>query len=285
MNQHILWEGNVRSLGLRERIAVAHRLGCSKMSLSPNTLAEWEVQGLTLDAVLDLCGEVKLAHLDPLVRWTRGYRNENLSEQLREFSTTSRSEFFECAEGLGVESITLPAIVNAQDTSLEEMAEDFADVCDQADSLGIRCDLEFLPYWSGVPDMETAISVVELAGRPNGSVLFDVYHFMRAGGSPADILSVSGSLISAVQISDGLAELPPGADAVDDMLNARRLPGKGSFPLAEIIANLDEIGAGKVIGLEVFSTELDAYSTDELVDALSVAAHEYLPIQNKGLNQ
>ncbi len=276
MAESILWEGNVRNRSLHERVEVARQLGCRKMSLSPNTLAQWEASGIPLEAVKEVCGEVQLSHLDPLVRWTRGYRDANLSPQLREFSATSRADFFACAERLGVASITLPAIVNAEDTTEDELASDFGDVCDEARELGIRCDLEFLPYWSGVPDLEAAVRVVELAGRDNGRVLFDAYHFVRGYGSPDQILAVDGRLISAIQISDGVSILPDGTDGVDDMLNARRLPGHGSFPLHQIVGNLAEIGAGDIVGVEVFSTDLDALSNDEVVAALELADSAYL---------
>ncbi|MGN6574760.1 MAG: sugar phosphate isomerase/epimerase family protein [Nocardioides sp.] len=276
MTEPILWEGNVRALGLQQRVQVARRLGYRKMSLSPNTLGQWEAQGLSLDQIHDICGEVQLAHLDPLVRWNRGHRDEDLTPQLREFSTTSQSEFFECAQRLGVESITLPAIVSAHQATMEDLANDFADVCDRARPFGIRCDLEFLPYWSGVPTLQMAMSIVEHAGRDNGSVLFDIYHFMRGGGSAVDILQVDGRLISAIQISDGAGSLSVDTDPIHDMLNARLLPGLGQFPLQEVLANLEAIGAGEVIGVEVFSTALDELDVHDLAAALGTASHNYV---------
>lgn len=276
MAEPILWEGNVRALDLRERVEVARRLGCRKMSLSPNTLKHWEAKGLSLDQIKDICGEVMLAHLDPLVRWNRGYRDEDLTPQLREFSTTSPNEFFECAERLGVESITLPAIMSAEQVTLDGLAADFAEICDRARPLGIRCDLEFLPYWSGVPTLQSAAAVVERAGRDNGRVLFDVYHFVRGGESPDAILQVDGRLLSAIQISDGASILSPDDDAIHDMLNSRRLPGRGHFPLQAILANLETIGAGEVVGVEVFSTELDKLNANDLAAELESAARNYL---------
>ncbi|MGB0102490.1 MAG: sugar phosphate isomerase/epimerase [Nocardioides sp.] len=275
MVESIVWEGNVRALSLHDRVHVARRLGCRKMSLSPHTLERWE-QDLTLEQITAICGEVRLAHLDPLVRWNRGYRDADLTPQLREFSTTSPDEFFECAERLGVESITLPAIVSADEISVEELIADFAAVCDRARPLGIRCDLEFLPYWTGVPTLRAAAEIVAAADRDNGRVLFDVYHFVRGGESPESILQVEGRLISAVQVSDGVASLADGADAVHDMLNARMLPGHGDFPLREVLANLESIGAGEVIGVEVFSTELDELAADDLATTLDDAGRAYL---------
>lgn len=276
MAEPILWEGNVRALSLQDRVAVARRLGYRKMSLSPNTLKAWEDQHLTLKQIKDICGEVKLAHLDPLVRWNRGYRDEDLTPQLREFSTTSPDEFFECAERLGVESITLPAIVNADRLTVDDLIADFATVCDRARPLGIRCDLEFLPYWSGVPTLQAAAEIVESAGRDNGRVLFDVYHFVRGGESADAILQVDGRLLAAIQISDGAATLSEDADAVADMLNSRMLPGQGQFPLRDILTNLEAINAGEVVGVEVFSSELDRLTADELATALDIAGRDYL---------
>jgi 4-hydroxyphenylpyruvate dioxygenase len=272
----ILWEGNVRALDLPARVEVARSLGCRKMSLSPQTLRTWQAQGLSLAEIEDVCGEVRLAHLDPLVRWNRGHHPDDLSPQLREFSTTSQDDFFACAELLGVESITLPAIVAAERATPEELADDFARVCDRARPLGIRCDLEFLPYWSGVRTLRAAAEIVERAGRDNGKVLFDVYHFVRGGGTPDEILEVDGQLIAAIQISDGAALPPVGADLVHDMLNSRMLPGRGEFQLERIVAALTAIGAGRVVGVEVFSTELDRLDRDDLVAALVAAGEGFV---------
>ena len=267
----ILWEGNVRALDLPARVEVARRLGCRRMSLSPNTLWQWEREGLTLPEIEDVCGEVRLAHLDPLVRWNRGYHPDDLTPQLREFSTTSQDDFFACAQRLGVESITLPAIVSSDRATLVELTEDFATVCDRARPLGIRCDLEFLPYWSGVPTLQAAETIVEGAGRDNGRILFDVYHFVRGGGAAEEILDVDGTHIGAIQVSDGARDVPADVDPVHDMLNARMLPGDGHFELERILGNLREIGAGGVVGVEVFSTELDRLGVDDLASALAAA--------------
>ncbi|KRE94209.1 hypothetical protein ASG76_12590 [Nocardioides sp. Soil774] len=271
MVETILWEGNVRALGLPDRVEVARRLGCRKMSLSPHTLQTWRADGLSLAQIEDICGEVRLAHLDPLVRWNRGHHPDDLSPQLQEFSTTSQDDFFACAELLGVESITLPAIVAGERATPEELADDFARVCDRARPLGIRCDLEFLPYWSGVRTLGAAVEIVERAGRDNGKVLFDVYHFVRGGGTPDEVLDVDGRLIAAIQLSDGAVQPPVGVDLVHDMLNSRLLPGQGQFDLGRIVAALKAIGAGRVVGVEVFSTELDRLDRDDLAAALAVA--------------
>lgn len=263
----VLWEGNVRAFSYEQRLEAVDRLGCVGMSASPVTIAQWESEGHVVESVV---------HLDPLVRWNRGYRDENLTEELRQFSTTALDDFLAVATRCGVASVTLPAIVERADATVAELAADFADVCDAFAPHGIRCDLEFLPYWSGVPDLPTACEIVVGADRANGAVLFDVYHFVRSGGGLEQLRDAPADVIAALQVNDGPLTLPVGTDEVDDMLNERMVPGRGAFPLHEILDIVTARNDVAVAGAEIFSRSLDARPFGEVVDIVRSANRDYL---------
>ena len=46
-----------------------------------------------------------------------------------------------------------------------------------------------MPY-SGVPDLATAWQILDDAGRPNAALIVDVWHWARAGMTPADLAPV-----------------------------------------------------------------------------------------------
>jgi len=50
----------------------------------------------------------------------------------------------------------------------------------------LRVALEFLP-WTAIPDAGIAWEIVELAGRANGGVLVDSWHYFRGGGGPGTV--------------------------------------------------------------------------------------------------
>ena len=82
------------------------------------------------------------------------------------------------------------------------MTEAFGALCDRAgDDLTVA--LEFMPY-SGVPDLATAWQILDDAGRANSALIVDVWHWARAGMTPADLDPVPADRIVALQLCDVL---------------------------------------------------------------------------------
>src|SRR5207302_213589 len=69
------------------------------------------------------------------------------------------------------------------DWDVDDAAEAFAGLCDRAGEHGLVVHLEFLP-WSKIPDVGSAWEVVRLAGRSNGGIAIDAWHFFRGGPHP-----------------------------------------------------------------------------------------------------
>ncbi|MBB4632396.1 sugar phosphate isomerase/epimerase family protein [Sphingosinicella soli] len=96
---------------------------------------------------------------------------------------------------------------------------------------GIVPGLEFNGF-SDVKDIATACAIVREAGC--GSVVLDVLHLMR-NGAEVSAVAPNADLITYVQVSDGPLEIPEGA-AWREAIGERLLPGKGEFPLGDILA-------------------------------------------------
>jgi sugar phosphate isomerase/epimerase len=139
------------------------------------------------------------------------------------------------------------------------LAEGFAAACGRAAEEGLRLAIEFLPG-TGIPDLATAVAVVQDAGAPNGSVLLDSWHFARGGGTLADLDPDAVAVIGALQLSDRT----PDQDA-DPYVprRGRKLPGDGALPLAEMIARVSAAHPELPVGAEVLSEEVDALGLAE----------------------
>jgi sugar phosphate isomerase/epimerase len=135
---------------------------------------------------------------------------------------------------------------------LEAAAERFAALCDRAAAHGLQVAIEFLP-WTGIPDPKTAWEICRLAGRRNGGLLVDSWHYFHSGADATTLRSVPRDQIIAIQFDDA-SRISTDADMLHDTLH-RSAPGEGVFDLVGFIRLLDEIGVQAPISVEIISPE------------------------------
>jgi sugar phosphate isomerase/epimerase len=160
-------------------------------------------------------------------------------------------DFLRLADTFGIPSLIATDFFGGSWT-LDDAAEAFAALCDRTAGRGVRVLLEFLP-WSRIGDVSAAAQVVRTAGRANGGVLLDTWHFFR-GRPDFDALRAAADLVSGIQLNDAPRERA--ADLPTETLTARLLPGEGDFDLMKLLDVLDEADTRPSIGVEVFSTAL-----------------------------
>src|ERR1700742_3806523 len=85
---------------------------------------------------------------------------------------TSFEPFLEAGRELGAKH----TLVAGYDPDLDRFSDRFAQYCELASRFGITADLEFMP-WTHVPDLTTAVGIVEKVGSPAAGVLVDALHF------------------------------------------------------------------------------------------------------------
>ncbi len=196
---------------------------------------------------------IEVAELDPVWSWLPG-ADRDVAPSQDPFGVLQPKvdDFLRLADAIGGRSLNACDIFGG-DWSLDDAAESFAELCDRAAEHGLGVHLEFLP-WSRIGDITSAHEVARLAGRPNGGVMLDSWHFFRGNPDFEALGGVSGSLITGIQLND--APLAPEADLMDASMTARQLPGEGECPLTALLATLDRIGAVAPRGVEVFSDDL-----------------------------
>jgi sugar phosphate isomerase/epimerase len=267
ITQWTLWAGTVRfATPILERVAAASAAGFDAASVSLFEAVEAQEQGLS-GGDLRARGRdegVELSILDGLTGWLpsrpgRPPHRIDVDEAMRLVDTWQ------------AESVT--ALVRATDLPTEALVEHFARLCDRAAEHGARIHLEFAPR-SGVPDLASAWRIVSDAGRPNGGMVFDTWHFFRSDPDFELLATVPGNRIFVVQVSDAAAEMV--GDVIEDTTHRRRLPGDGSFDLVRVLDVLERIGALRSVGPEILSDELSLLSPAEAAAVAGARVGELL---------
>jgi len=166
------------------------------------------------------------------------------------------------------------------DASIDAVTEGFADFCDRAALDGLAVALEFTPI-PPVNSVAIAHKVLRDAGRPNTSIIFDIWHFFQGTPDFDALEAVPHGMITKSQVSDGFVGQFQ-ESLVKDTFRHRLLPGQGNFELERVLRILDRKGALEMCGPEILSTELLAMtptaaaavvakSFDELADRLGAS--------------
>lgn len=255
----------------RHRVTAAAQAGFAGISLWGRDVQAAGDEGYSdadIRSILDDHG-IQVGELDPAWWWTPGAADVHVPPEVDPLDVFrfGERELLAMADAVGARSLNAVDVLGGA-WSLEEAAEAFAGLCARAAEHGLLVHLEWLA-WSRIPDLSSALRVVEMADAPNGGINLDAWHFTRTGTTLEDLRRVPGSRVLAVQLDDGPAA--PEADLVHATLHHRLLPGRGEFDLRGILAVLRDIGSEAPIGVEVFSDELHALGADRAASEAAAA--------------
>ena len=259
-----------------ERLAAASAAGFRGVSLWGRDYQAARDEGLSdadLRHMLD-DHDLEVAELDPAWWWLPGAADIHIppeGDSLDVFRF-GEADLFALADAVGARSLNAVDVFGGS-WSLEEAAEAFAGLCARAAEHGLLVHVEWLS-WSRLPDLASALSVVEMAGAANGGINVDAWHCARAGTDVDELRRVPGERILAVQLDDGPAR--PEADLMHATLHDRLLPGEGEFALDAITAALAETGCRAPIGVEVFSDALHALGPAEAARRAAEATRAFV---------
>src|SRR5262249_31747990 len=85
---------------------------------------------------------------------------------------------------------------------LDRASARFADLLRLGRQAGVQPSMEFLGFVDGVNDLATAWKIATGRGEPGTTIVADVFHLLRGGGSVDDLLQVSGDRIACFHIND-----------------------------------------------------------------------------------
>ncbi len=112
--------------------------------------------------------------------------------------------------------------------------------------------MEFLGFADGIKSVATAWAIASGPGHPKATVVADVFHMIRGGGSVDDLLLLEGKNLACFHINDLPAQPEPLTQRDED----RVMVGDGIADLPRVIANLRSIGYRGPLSLELFNRSL-----------------------------
>jgi sugar phosphate isomerase/epimerase len=253
MTELELWSYTFRHASLPDLAAAAAAAGFEAVTLTPDLFVRSGGDAADLRARVADAG-VRVTFVDGLCTALPGTPPAVVGDgTFRRPDEATLDDCIHIAHATGAGAVNLVHIGGTA-TPVSELAEAFARACARAAEDDLRLAIEFLPG-TGIPDLATAVAVVQEAGAFNGSVLFDSWHFARGGGTLADLVPDAVAVIGALQLSDRSPEQDGEAYVPR---KGRKLPGDGALPLAEVIARVTAAHPEIPVGAEVLSDEVDA---------------------------
>ena len=175
------------------------------------------------------------------------------------------------AEAVGARTISLSHFLGSP-VPVSQMIDAIGPIVSRARNRGFEMCVEFIPD-TGIDSLATARQIYDAVGEGQLSVMFDAWHFARSGGTLEQLDAVPPGMISIVQLCDRI-EPEPGAAYVP--MAGRLLPGHGELPLVEWTQRLMADHPNAVVGVEVFSGELQARPATEAALLAAVATRDVL---------
>ncbi|MFI6273979.1 sugar phosphate isomerase/epimerase family protein [Streptomyces sp. NPDC050988] len=252
------WPDSRSPLTLRERVEAASSAGFKGFGLLYADLVEAE-RAYGLSGIRSLFEDNGLVHieLELLTDWWADGAPRAASDAVR-------LDLLRAAEALGARHLKIGPDVEDRPWELDVWAEEFATLAAQADGVGARLGIEFLP-WTNLKTVHDGLRLVEAAGHPAGGLIIDVWHTERAHTPPAELADVPASRIVGVELNDADSEVI--GTLFEDTVRRRRLCGEGSFDLTGIISALRTAGWTGPWGVEILSDAHRALPVREAAEA------------------
>jgi len=252
-------------VGFEDRVRAAAAAGYDGIGLRAENYWDALAAGLDDTAMRETAAEhgVPILEVEYITTW--GTPEDRDAAQQKKEQTV-----FHMARAFGVQHLNTGLL---EKLPLDVMTEAFAALCDRAGG-DLTVALEFMPY-SGVPDLATASKIIDDADRTNGALIVDVWHWARAGMTPADLDPVPADRIIAVQLCDVLEH--PMEPLRAESLGHRLPPGQGYGDAVGVVRALRDKGVQpRVVTAEVISDDLVSRGIDSAAQITADAAREVL---------
>jgi sugar phosphate isomerase/epimerase len=252
-------------VGFEDRVRAAAAAGYDGIGLRAENYWDAQAAGLDDTAMHEIAAEhgVPVLEVEYITAWGTP-EDRDAAQQEKEQAV------FHMARAFGVHHLNTGLL---EKLPLDVMIDAFAALCDRAgDDLTVA--LEFMPY-SGVPDLATAWQILDDADRVNSALIVDVWHWARAGMTPADLDPVPADRIVALQLCDVLEH--PMDPLRSESLGHRLPPGQGYGDAVGVVRALRDKGAQpRVVTAEVISDELVSRGVDTAAQITADAARDVL---------
>jgi sugar phosphate isomerase/epimerase len=135
---------------------------------------------------------------------------------------------------------------------LDRATARFVELMTIGKSVGVTPTMEFLGFVDGIKNVASAWAIARGIDDLRGTVVADVFHMIRGGGSVDDLLLLPGERLANFHIND----VPSDPDPLTQTDYDRVMVGDGIADLPKVIANLRSIGYHGPLSLELFNRDL-----------------------------
>ncbi len=242
----------IRPTPLLEKLRVASAAGFTAIEPWNDEVSEYLAAGGTLRELRQALDDAGLAVVSMIA--VHGWMTAEGEAHVRVLDDCRRR--FELAAALGSPYLVASPPDEAVDLSVA--ATRYGELLRLGRESGVGAAMEFLGFVRTVKDVPSVLAIADGCGEPDASVVADVYHLLRGGGSLDDLLQIPGDRLAIFHLND-LPPVPPFTQQTDA---DRVLPGDGVADLARVIAHLRTIGYRGPLSLELFNPSL--WSRDPL---------------------
>ena len=143
--------------------------------------------------------------------------------------------------------------------SLDNAAKYYREALEMGEKAGVQPLLELWGTHPLLGPLSRGIYVTVAAGRPDASLLLDVFHLYKSGTAFTALKQINGASLHLMHLND----YPQAADPATLNDGSRIYPGDGVAPLRQILRDLRDGGFRGHLSLELFNKEYWARSADE----------------------
>ena len=143
--------------------------------------------------------------------------------------------------------------------TLDNAARSYREALETGEKTGV---LPLLELWGTHPllgPLRNGIYVTVASGRPDASLLLDVFHLYKSGTPFTSLTQINGAALHVIHIND----YPQAADASTLNDGNRVYPGDGVAPFRQILRDLRDNGFRGCVSLELFNRDYWTKSADE----------------------
>ena len=253
--------GTVMRAGLSDLIDVAGATGFDAVSITPAMYADALASGMSVTDIRHRCSDsgIAVSLIDPLMSALPGSPDPGTAGgRFGALFGYGEEDCYRMADALDVHTVNVAHYMGA-DVPVSSLVDALGSLCERAGTQGLRLLLEFMPE-GAVPDLVTALTIVQAVGAANLAVMFDTWHFFRTGGTLDHLVDLVPGEVGGLQASDAPAAQQ---GVIEARVNSRLLPGEGAIPVAAIIDRVLTGDPADFLGIEVFSDVLDTLPLHE----------------------
>ena len=152
---------------------------------------------------------------------------------------------------IGGTRIAAPPGNNRVAVSLDNAAKYYREALEMGEKMGVQPLLELWGTHPLLGPLRNGIYVTVAAGRPDASLLLDVFHIYKSGTPFTSLKQINGAALHVMHIND----YPQAADPSTLNDGNRVYPGDGVAPFRQILRDLRDSGFRGCFSLELFNKE------------------------------